>query len=476
MYNSINECCGGNYMFAGRRKELTYLEKKFIGDQSEFLVIYGRRRIGKTELLKKFTSNKKHIFYSAIETVDKNQLALFSKEILKGTELEKFISTFQTWEEAFEFLADQSKEQRTLLVIDEFPYMVNGNPSIPSILQNTWDLLLKNTHLMLILCGSSMAFMEKELLSAKNPLYGRLTGNYKVEELSVYETAELLFQIPFQEVIEYYGVFGGVPHYLIQIDQQKSYFENLQAIALERGSILFNEVEFLLRQELREVMSYFAVIQAIALGSTTMNEIEQKSNIDRTKLTYYLNNLIELGIVEKEYPVTMPVKQKAKSRKGLYFLKDSYFRFYFTYMFPYMSELIDAGSGYVVEKIIKPDLNRFMGSVFEKVAGQFLNRLKKEGQAPFYFMMMGRWWEKAEEVDIVAYDQEGHLLVGECKWTMSPAGQKELNKMMRLHTHIVPDVKETWYYLFSKSGFTKELMDFSEFETNVFLISLDQMA
>lgn len=462
-------------MFAGRKKELAYLEKKYGSDQSEFLVIYGRRRIGKTELLKKFTSNRKHIFYSAIETVDKNQLASFSKEILKGTDLEKFISTFQSWEEAFAFLGEQSKEQRMLLVIDEFPYMVNGNPSIPSILQNAWDLQLKDTHLMLILCGSSMAFMEKELLSAKNPLYGRLTGSHKVEEFSVYETEELLFQVPFQEVVAYYGVFGGVPHYLIQIDQQKSFYENLQAVALERGSILFNEVEFLLRQELREVMSYFAVIQAIALGSTTMNEIEQKSDIDRTKLTYYLNNLIELGIVEKVFPVTMSVKQKAKSRKGLYFLKDAYFRFYFTYMFPYMSELIDAGSEYVVEKIIKPDLNRFMGSVFEKVSGQFLNRLKREGQAPFYFVILGRWWEKTEEVDLVAFDQEGRLLVGECKWTSSPVGLKVLHKMIALKDCIKPEASQTWYYLFSRSGFTQELIDHAKNEANIHLITLEEM-
>ncbi|MDW7670532.1 MAG: ATP-binding protein [Bacillota bacterium] len=462
-------------MFAGRKKELAYLEKKFNSSQSEFLVVYGRRRIGKTELLKKFVSEKKHIFYSAIETVDKNQLELFSKAILKGTELEKFISAFKSWEEAFEYLAEQSKEQRVLLVIDEFPYMVNGNPSIPSILQNSWDLKFKNTQLMLILCGSSMAFMEKELLSAKNPLYGRLTGNYKVNELSVYETAELLFEIPFERVIEYYGIFGGVPHYLIQINQQKSLDENLNEIALERGSILFNEVEFLLRQELREVMSYFTVIQAIALGSTTMNEIEQKSSIDRTKLTYYLNNLIELGIVEKEFPVTMPVKQKAKSRKGLYFLKDSYFRFYFTYMFPYMSELIDSGGQHITETIIKPDLNRFMGSVFEKVSRQFLNRLKSEGQAPFYFMMLGRWWEKSEEVDIVALDQDCHLLVGECKWTLNPVGQKVLDKMISLQSRIMPDAQATWYVVFSKSGFTKELIDYSKSRTNVHLITLDQM-
>lgn len=462
-------------MFAGRSKELAYLEKKYKSIQSELLVIYGRRRIGKTEILKKFASDKKHIFYSAIETVDKNQLELFSKEILKGTEFEKFISAFKSWEEAFEFLANQSKNQRILVVIDEFPYMVNGNASIPSILQNIWDLNLKNSQLMLILCGSSMAFMEKELLSAKNPLYGRLTGNYKVEELSVYETAELLYEIPFEGIIEYYGVFGGVPHYLIQIDQRKSFFQNLEEIALERGSILFNEVEFLLRQELREVMSYFTVIQAIALGSTTINEIEQKSAIDRTKLTYYLNNLIELGLVEKEYPVTMPVKQMAKSRKGLYYLKDSFFRFYFTYMFPYMSELIDSGSQHIVENIIKPDLSRFMGCVFEKVCKQYLTKLKVEEKLPFYFIKLGRWWEKSEEVDIVAIDLKDNLLIGECKWTSASVGQKVLTKMIDLNTQIMPDAKSTWFYIFSKSGFTKELIDSSKSKSNVCLISIDEM-
>ena len=300
-------------MFSGRKKELKYLQNRYESNKSEFVVLYGRRRIGKTELLKQFALDKNYIFYSAIETVDKSQLEMFSKELLKGSELENYIDSFKSWEEAFKFLADKSKKERILIIIDEFPYMVNGNSSIPSILQNIWDLNLKNSKLMLVLCGSSMSFMEKELLSVKNPLYGRLTGNYKVEEFSIYETAELLHELSFEEVVQYYGIFGGVPHYLVQINMKESFYYNLSSIALERGSILFNEVEFLLRQELREVMSYFAVIQAVALGSTTLNEIEQKSSIDRTKLTYYLNNLIELGILEKEYPVTMPIKQKAKS-------------------------------------------------------------------------------------------------------------------------------------------------------------------
>ena len=190
---------------------------------------------------------------------------MFSKELLKGSELENYIDSFKSWEEAFKFLADKSKKERILIIIDEFPYMVNGNSSIPSILQNIWDLNLKNSKLMLVLCGSSMSFMEKELLSVKNPLYGRLTGNYKVEEFSIYETAELLHELSFEEVVQYYGIFGGVPHYLVQINMKESFYYNLSSIALERGSILFNEVEFLLRQELREVMSYFAVIQSVSL-------------------------------------------------------------------------------------------------------------------------------------------------------------------------------------------------------------------
>jgi AAA+ ATPase superfamily predicted ATPase len=462
-------------MFAGRKRELDFLEKKYKHAQAELLIIYGRRRIGKTELLKHFTSEKQHIFYSAIETVDANQLELFSKAIVKGTTFESVMNAFKSWEDAFEFLANQSKNQQLLLVIDEFPYMVNGNPSFPSILQNIWDQKLKNSQLMLILCGSSMAFIEKELLSVKNPLYGRLTGNYKVEELSVYETAELLSKKSFEEVINYYAVFGGVPHYLVQIDQRDSFFDNVSRIALERGSILFNEVEFLLRQELREVMSYYAVIQSIALGSTTLNEIEQKSSIDRTKLTYYLNNLIELGLIEKEYPVTMPVKQIAKSRKGLYILKDAYFRFYFTYMFPYMSELVDFGTQHIIEKIIKPDLNRFLGNAFEKVCKQYLFRQKSEEIIPFYFMKLGRWWENSEEVDIVAYDHDGNVLIGECKWTTQPVGVKLLNKMLELDSKIMPESNQIWYYLFSKSGFTKELYERSYTDHSLKLITLDQM-
>jgi len=463
-------------MFAGREKELTYLEKRYLSGKAEFLVIYGRRRIGKTELLKKFTSQKNHIFYSSIETMDKNQLELFSKAILKGTEMEKFINFFNTWEESFQFLAERSKRERILLVIDEFPYIVNGNPSVPSILQNMWDVKFKDSQLMMILCGSSMAFMEKELLSVKNPLYGRITGNYKVEELNVFETADLIQVASFEEVIKYYGVFGGVPHYLIQIDPKKSFFENINDIALGRGSILFNEVEFLLRQELREVMSYFTVIQAIALGSTTVNEIEQKTSIDRTKLTYYLNNLIELGLVNKEYCVTMPVKQIAKSRKGLYFLKDSYFRFFFTYMFPYMSELTDSGSQHVISKIIEPDLNRFLGSIFEKVSLQYLSRLKMNDQLPFYLIKIGRWWEKNEEIDLVGFDLEGNLLIGECKWKSSQVGVKELNKLKSLKLRVKPDAKETWFYLFSKSGFNEELLELAKTDSKIRLISLEVLS
>ena len=462
-------------MFAGRQKELLFLEKKYNSQQSEMLVIYGRRRIGKTELLKHFAKDLKHVFYSAIETLDKNQLDLFSKAILKGSSLEKYLSTFPSWDEAFNFLGEQAASERMLLIIDEFPYMVNGNPSIPSVLQNIWDLKLKNSKLMVVLCGSAMAFMEKELLSVKNPLYGRQTGNYKLEELSVYETAELLGELDFKEVIEYYGVFGGIPHYLTQIDQKKSFYDNVKDIALERGSILFNEVELLLRQELREVMMYYTVIQAIALGSTTLNEIEQKSMIERTKLTYYLNALIDLGIIQKEFPITMSVKEISKSRKGLYYLKDSFFRFYFTYMFPYMSELIDAGCDHIIEKVIKPDLNRFMGVVFEKVSIQYLAKLKHQGIAPFHFLKIGRWWEKGEEVDIVAFDSEKNLLLCECKWTTGLTKKNIIHKMENLSGQIMPESQSVWYFIFSKSGFENEVYEYSKLNKQIGLVALDQM-
>lgn len=462
-------------MFAGRKKELDYLNKKYESQQSELVVLYGRRRIGKTELLKYFAKDKNHIFYTAIETLDKNQLDLFSKVILKGRALEKYLSTFSTWEEAFSFLSEQAETERMLLVIDEFPYMVNGNASIPSILQNLWDPNLKHSKLMIILCGSAMAFMEKELLSVKNPLYGRQTGNYRLDEFSVFEVAELLDELEFKDVVDYYGVFGGIPHYLVQIDQKKSFYDNLKRIALERGSILFNEVELLLRQEVREVMAYYTVIQAIALGSTTINEIEQKSMIERTKLTYYLNALIDLGLIQKEYPVTMPIKQIANSRRGLYYLKDSFFRFYFTYMFPYMSELVESGCDHIIDHVIKPDINRFMGMVFEKISIQYLIKQKGDGQLPFHFLSIGRWWEKGEEIDIVAFDSEKNYLMCECKWTYSPVGLNLIHKLEHLSVQVTPDAQCVWYFVFSKSGFDAELVKRVKTEPNIVLISLKDM-
>ncbi|HAS74130.1 MAG TPA: ATP-binding protein [Clostridiales bacterium UBA8960] len=462
-------------MFVGRKKELTFLENKYDSKKAEFIVMYGRRRIGKTELLREFSRGKQHIFYSAIETLDKNQLSLFSKALIKDTPVENYISSFESWEEALQYLAKRSESEKLLVIIDEFPYLSNGNPSIASIFQKIWDSQLLNRNIKLILCGSSMAFMEKELLSVKNPLYGRITGFYKLEELSFSEAQGMINQSSIEESIKYYGVLGGVPHYLKQIDANLTFKENLAQFALDRGAILFNEVEFLLRQELREVMTYYSIIQVIALGSTTLNEIEQKTDIDRTKINYYLNNLIELGIIEKEYSVTMPIKQKAKSRKGLYFLKDAYFRFYFTYMFPYMTELTDVGSDYLLTNVIEPDLNRFLGPVFEKIAIQYLNSLKQQNHLPFYYLHIGRWWEKGEEIDIVAFDQHQRLILSECKWTSSLVGISLLTKMQSLQVQVMPDSVETYYYLFSKSGFSKELKALAETNNHIMLINLNEM-
>jgi AAA+ ATPase superfamily predicted ATPase len=462
-------------MFIGRREELSYFEKRYQSDRAELLILYGRRRIGKTELLRKFCEEKEHIFYSAIETTDHNQLALFSKAVLQGSSMEKFVNTFDGWEDALLFLADRSMSQRKLLVIDEFPYLVNDNRSLPSILQKIWDESLKSSQLMLVLCGSSMAFMEKELLSVKNPLYGRTTGSYKMDEMDLFEASQLMGTEIIEEVIQYYGVFGGVPHYLRQIDSRKSFWENIADIALERGSILFNEVELLLRQELREVMTYYAVIQAIALGSTKLNEISNKVGIERTKLTYYLTNLIELGIVRKEFPVTMPLKQRSKSRKGLYVLKDNFFRFHFSYMYPYMTELVDRGPVQVIEQVIKPDFSRFIGTVFEKAALQYLNRLNKRDEMPFYFFQMGRWWEKDQEVDLVAYDQKDHLLLAECKWRNSAVGVAEFKKLQSRAPKVMATPDEVWYFLFSRSGFTKALIELSRKSHRLRLITLEDM-
>ena len=252
-------------MFVGRKEELAFLEARYQSAKAEFVILYGRRRIGKTELLHQFAKDKQAVFYACNECPDAEQLARFSRRMLAtGMPASQYVSTFPTWEAALKSVTELPSAGKKLLIIDEFPYMAQGNSAIPSILQNLWDNVLQRENVMLILCGSSISFIERDLLGEKNPLYGRATGIYRLQPLSLRESRGFFPHSSLETQLTYYAILGGIPHYLQQFDDDATIEENVEAQILRRGSILASEVEFLLHQELRETAVYNVIFEAIA--------------------------------------------------------------------------------------------------------------------------------------------------------------------------------------------------------------------
>jgi len=450
-------------MFYGRDDELAFLKEKYASDRAEFVVLYGRRRIGKTALLREFSKNKNTVFYNATEIPDRMQLAKLSKIIVEHFSAKIYSSSFEDWEALFEFIAENTTDtEKLVLIIDEFPYIAYSNKSVASILQKQWDQLLQNQNIMLVLCGSAMSFMENEVLGEKNPLYGRTTGILKLQELDFQDAVKFMGVRSFPEQLTLYSIYSGVPYYLQMIDPEGSIEENIQKSIFSTTSVLFNEPEFLLKQELREVSQYNAIVESIANGDTRMNSIYQKTGIAKSKLPYYLNNLMDIGIVKREFPVTMKTKERAKSKSGLYFIDNNFFRFYYAFVYPYLSEIMEGATDILLKDLVIPNLNEFVSLEYERYSLWKLGLMRKQGQLPSNYIRIGRWWEKDLEIDLVGYDLKGNYLLGECKWRKQRCGMKVFNELQAKTEPFKKKVNsrnsEVYYVIFSKSGFTDELL------------------
>ncbi|HHW58050.1 MAG TPA: ATP-binding protein [Clostridia bacterium] len=456
-------------MFIGREYELETLNKLYNEDKFHFIVMYGRRRVGKTTLLTEFCKDKPSIFFVAEEYNDKIALESFSDKILSYFGLGGLVSRFESWEKAFLFLAQQAKDKRLVVVIDEFPYIVNSNKSIPSLLQNLIDHHLKDTKLFLIICGSSVSFIEKEVLSYKSPLYGRRTAQLVVEPFNFFESRKFFPNYNFENQVIAYGVLGGIPQYLNNFDNTKDVYENIKTKILDKASYLYEEPKLLLRQEVREPALYNSIIEAIAGGSSKLNEISTKVGVDSDKCSKYISTLIDLKILEKITPVDL----KEKSRKSIYKIKDNFFRFWYRFVFTNKAlieqELIDE----VLENKIKPFLNEFIGEVYEEICMDYLKILNKNKKLPFIFEKIGKWWGNnpykkcEEEIDIVALDKN-NIIFGECKWQNKKVDMTVLNNLIEKSTLF--NYQNKYYVLFSKSGFTDDGINFAKHNNYVFLV------
>ena len=453
-------------VFVDRERELAFLERAWASEQAEFIVVYGRRRIGKTALLRVFCADRPHTFWVASLSSEALLRRGFTQALWQTAHPESPEPgfTYEGWERAFQAMADLSTGRRHIIVIDEFPYLVSAEPSVPSVLQKVWDERLQHTHLMLVLCGSHIGMMEREVLTYRAPLYGRRTGQIYLRPLPL-RAATLFFPryTPVQQ-IEAYAVLGGTPAYLARFDDRELLLTNIEKNFLDPAGFLYMEPQFLLREELREPRNYFAILQAIAQGNTRLNEIVQATGLGRQPASRYLAVLQDLGLVERHVPVTE--LRPDKSRKGIYRLRDPFLRFWFRFVAPHFSAL-ERGNITWVAKLVAAELTNFVAPVFEDLCRDWVEEQGLQERLPFIPQRVGAWWSRQEEVDIVAIG-EAEILFGECKWAAKPVGTNILDDLKRKSRIVMEQHRERWaqthYALFSRSGFTPALKKRAEDE------------
>ncbi|MFA5072231.1 MAG: ATP-binding protein [Candidatus Pacearchaeota archaeon] len=452
--------------FINREFELNELNKRWEEDASEFFIIYGKRRVGKTELIKQFIKNKPAIYFMA----DKRSVSEQLKELgrMFGAQFKDSLLSkngFNDWLEVFQYLSEKT-DDRFVFAVDEYPYMVESDKSIGSLFQKGWEEYLKNSKVFLIVSGSSISMMESEALSYKSPLFGRRTGQALISPLSFNQAWQFFPEKKFDDFLSIYTVCGGMPAYLLEIDKNIPLEENIKENIFKKTSFLYNEVEFILKEELREHKNYLSILRSVSSGKTKFGEISNDTGLEKNILTKYINTLIKLRLIEKEAPVTENNLQKSK--QGIYKISDNFLRFWFYYVFPYKSDLEIERYDEVSRKI-KETFGGIKALVYESVCRELLSGLRDK---LFSFERVGRWWKKGEEIDIVGLNNKTKEIVfGECKWSDNPVDVGVYFDLKR-KSEVVEwnkGERKEYFVLFSKKGFTQKMIDLAK-KDKIFLI------
>lgn len=460
-------------MFVGREKELSLLEQKYGSGKFEFVVIYGRRRVGKTELIRRFIQDRRAIYYVGIESNAGQNLENLSRAIAEADAGTAEGAVFVSFQAALEHVFQLSQGERLILAIDEYPYVARSEQSFASVLQRLIDQYRETSRLMLILCGSSMSYMEDHVLAYKAPLYGRRTGQLKIEPFGFAEAIRCFSRFSDEDLALAYGIAGGTPQYLLQMDDRLSVEDNIKNTFLNPGSFLYEEPENLLKQEVREPAVYTAVISAVAAGAGRLSEIAGKIGEGTSACTLYLRNLQSLGLIRRETPYG-----EKKTRRSHYVVKDNMFRFWYRFI-PGNQSLIVRGGADSVYRRIAPQLPDYMGRVFEEICAEYLWLLLLKGKMPVEFQDLGRWWgtdpatRRQEEIDLMGEENSKKAFFAECKWTKEKADAGVLEKLAR-RSRLFP-YTETELYLFARTGFTEDCRRKAEEMGNVRLVSYGEM-
>jgi uncharacterized protein len=457
--------------FINREEELKFLNEEYNRKGSSLVVLYGRRRVGKTELASRFIDGKNAMYFLVTEESEVQNRKAF-QEILAdfcGNLLLKNANV-NDWTILFKVLLEKTKNEKVVLVIDEFQYLGKSNPAFPSIFQKIWDTLLKEENIMVVLSGSLISLMESQTLGYNSPLYGRRTGQIKLKQIAFLSYGEFYPKKSYEDLIEYYSVTGGVPKYIELFYEDLDIYSAIDKNILSKQSFLYDEPNFLLQREVTEVGSYFSVIKAIAAGNKKLSKIATNLGLKQTGLTKYLKTLIDLDILKREVPITEDNPEKSK--KGLYKIKDNFILFWFKFVYPNLSFLESGNSEPVRNKIKKSLKDEHISYIYEDICREKMWKLNKEHKWNFMFDKVGRWWNNNEEIDIVAFEKDGtDIIFGECKYWEGKVG---INVFLSLEKKVKEvdwkknDRKEH-FVLFSINGFTDELVELAEKRKDIML-------
>ena len=448
------------------------LEQEYKREGSALVILYGRRRVGKTTLISEFIKNKNALFFLASEESEVQNRNAFKEKTAAFIKSDLLMdASVSSWDTIFKAIMDTSFDTKPVIVIDEFQYIGKSNPAFPSVFQRIWEEILKNKSVMVILCGSLISMMESQTLNYDSPLYGRRTAQIKLKQIPFRYYKRFFPDKDENALIEMYSVTGGVPKYIELFRESDNIYDAIEQSVLNPSGYLYDEPYFLLQQEVSEIGSYFSLIKAIAAGNSKLSAISTVLETKATSLTKYLKTLIDLDILEREVPVTEDNPEKSK--KGLYKIKDNYLRFWFAFVYPNLS-FIESGNGEIVlSKIRKGLISNHTAFVYEDVCREKMWRLNADGKWDFHFSKLGRYWDNRTEIDIAAIDPEGkNLILGECKYWSEPVGINVLTALEEKEKAVEwnRQSRNTFYVLFGSGGFTKELEELANVRKDVLLV------